>query len=111
MIDRAALQRRLLELIETLPPVLAQNRLMTCTDRDLALALVGMGAEDAERVLAPISPRKAQRVREERALEERRQVDARHIIAAITTVIAALRGERNRAARRSYLRPRRRRDE
>lgn len=111
MIDRAALQHRLLELLEKLPAVQAQNRLMGCTDRDVALALIGMSDEDAERVLAPISPRKAQRVREERALEERRHVDPRHIVSALTTVIAALRGERNRAARRSYLRPRRRGDE
>jgi flagellar motor switch protein FliG len=107
VIERGALQYRLLGLIQKLPAVQVQNRLMASTDRDLALTLVGMTGEEQERVLAFISPRKAGRVREELALEERRHVEERHIIAALSVVIQSLQGSRSLSGPRSYVRPRR----
>jgi hypothetical protein len=107
MIHRGVLQHRLADLARELPSVQVQNRLMACTDRDVALALVGMTEEDAESVLRHLSPRKAGRIREERALEERRRVDEKHVIFSLNLLIASLEGERALPGRRSYVRPRR----
>lgn len=101
------LQHRLLELLEKLPAVHVQNRLMASGDRDVALALAGMSDEDADRVLRFLSLPKASRVREERALEERRHVEEKHIAASLSVLIASLEGRRAVPGRRSYVRPRR----
>ena len=107
MIHRAALQHQLLEAIAELPAVQVQNRLMACTDRDVALAMVGLTDEEADSIVSRVSPRKAARVRDEHRLEERRHVDEKHIIYALNVLINSLRGDRPMAGRRSYVRPRR----
>lgn len=84
-----------------------QNRLMACTDRDLALAILGMDDSDTCAILATISPTKAARVREEKHLQDARHVDRTHIVTALLTVIQSLETGRIVPARRSYLRPRR----
>lgn len=96
-----------MELVRTLPAVQVQNRLMASTDRDIALALAGMADEDEAAVLAHLAPRKADRVREELALEERRRVDEKHIVYSLDLLIASLVGDRALTGRRSYVRPRR----
>jgi hypothetical protein len=107
MTDRSTLQQSLLRLAVKLPAVQVQNRLMACTDRDFALALVGMESADSERLLAFVSRSKATRVREEVRLQEARRVENRHLAVALTTIIRSLESNRIVAGRRSYLRPRR----
>lgn len=108
MIDRGALQHQLLELVRNLPRVQVQNRLMACTDRDVALALVGLTDVERESVLATVSVRKAARIREEVALQERRRVDPKHAVFALGVVIGSLESEGLVKGNRSYLRPHRR---
>ena len=105
--DRYRLQQLLLKLVATLPVVQVQNRLMACTDRDFALAIVGLESEDAERLLACVSPTKAARVRDEVRLHEGRHVQSEHVVMAIGTIIRSLESNRTIAGQRSYLRPRR----
>ena len=105
--DRYRLQQSLLKLVATLPLVQVQNRLMACTDRDVALALVGLESEDAERLLACVSPAKAARVRDEVRLQEGRHVQNEHAVVAIGTILRSLESNRIVAGQRSYLRPRR----
>lgn len=107
MMERRARQKRLIELVRSLPAVQVQNRLMASTDRDIALALAGMADEEEATVLAHLAPRKADRVREELALEERRRVDEKHIVSSLDVLIASLLGDRTMTGRRSYVRPRR----
>lgn len=93
--------------MDRLSPVHVQNRLMACTDRDAALALVGMTGDEVHSVLGHVSPRKASRVLEELALGERRRVEEKHLLAALQTVLQSLEGERVVAGQRSYVRPHR----
>jgi len=104
---RRTLQERLVGLASSLPAVQVQNRLMATTDRDLALSLSGMDSSDERRVLAHLSPTKADRVRQELAINERRRVAEEHVVHALTVLIDSLEGRRTQA-RRSYVRPRRR---
>jgi Mg/Co/Ni transporter MgtE len=110
VIERGALQHRLRQLVAKLPAVQVQNRLMACTDRDIALALMGMTPAEAQSIVSHVSSRKASRVLEELALEERRRVEERHVIHALNVVITSLAGERSIAGPRSYVRPRRTED-
>ncbi|MCK4515942.1 MAG: hypothetical protein KAU31_11830 [Spirochaetaceae bacterium] len=96
-----------MRLVAKLPAVQVQNRLMSCTDRDFALALVGLESEDSEQLLAFVSPSKATRVREEVRLQETRHVESTHIVVALNTIIRSLESNRIVVGRRSYLRPRR----
>jgi hypothetical protein len=105
--DRLILQKSLLRLVAKLPVVQVQNRFMSCTDRDFALALMGLQDEDAEHLLALVSPSKANRVREEVRLQEARHVEGEHVVVALKSIILSLESNRTVAGRRSYLRPRR----
>lgn len=107
MIERGALQHRVRRLVARLPAVQVQNRLMACTDRDIALALMGMTRAEVQSIVSHVSSRKASRVLEELALEERRRVEEKHVVLALNVVIASLSGERSIAGPRSYVRPRR----
>lgn len=105
--DRPALQRLLLNTVRRLRRVEVQNRLMACTDRDLALAILDMEDSDARTILATVSPKKAARVREEEQLHDARHVESTHVVAALLTVIRSLETGRLIPGQRSYLRPRR----
>jgi hypothetical protein len=110
-ISRQALQTQFLALVETLPAVTVQNRLMACSDRDLALSLLGADPAVVSSVLATVSHRKASRVLAELALEERRRIQDRYVVMSLSTVLRSLSGKRAAPATRSYLRPRRRDEE
>lgn len=106
-VTRTALQKELLTLLETLPAVQVQNRLMACTDRDVALSLLGVPPDRLQTVLQSVSARKASRVLAEIALEERRRVEDRCLALSLQTVITSLSGDRPAPGTRSYVRPRR----
>lgn len=80
---------------------------MASTDRDIALSLAGIADQDEATVLARLAPKKADRVRQELALTERRRIDEKHIVHSLDLLIASLLGERAVAGSRSYVRPRR----
>ncbi|MFP4549779.1 MAG: hypothetical protein ACLFNT_03155 [Spirochaetales bacterium] len=106
-VARAKLQVKLLTLIDTLPAVHVQNRLMACTDRDLALALAHLEAGEVARVTDRLSARKAERVLSEIFVEERRHVEDRYRVMSLQAVIGSLEQDRIVSSTRSYHRPRR----
>jgi len=106
VIYRSDIQRSILSLVEQLPAVQVQNKLMACTDRDLALTLEGMSDEDTEKVLGLIAQGKATRVREEMSLQAFRFVEERHRVASASVILRTLRSDRVVRGQRSYLRPR-----
>ncbi len=101
------LQQSLLRLVSQLPVARVQNRLMASTDRDFALAVVGLEPDELDRLLAFVSSSKANRVREEVRLQEARHVESRYVVVALTTIIRSLESNRIVVGQRSYLRPRR----
>jgi len=105
-IDRARLQQSLIELTKSLPDVQVQNRLMACTDRDLALAFSGMASDELDAVLNRVAPGKANRVREEIRIQKGRHVESRYSVSALKTIIRSLESNRTVAGQRSYFRPR-----
>ena len=109
--DRVRLQKLLLRLAEELPPAQVQNRLMATTDRDLGLSLMGMAGEDCERLLRLVSSAKAERVRQELALQKTRHIESAHSVTALATTIRSLEANRSVSGQRSYFRPRRPRSE
>ena len=102
-----SLQARLAELVQRLPAAHVQNKLMASTDRNLALALLGCNDDFEKDVLARIATAKADRVRQELAITERRRVDGEHVRYALRLLIESLETNQTRAGRPSYWRPRR----
>ena len=102
-----SMRARLTELLQTLPAAYVQNTLMASTDRNIALAL--LGCEDAmeKDVLSRVARAKADRVRQELAISERRRVDSGHVRDALALLLHALETSQAPTGRRSYWRPRR----
>lgn len=102
-----SLRTRLAGLLQSLPAAHVQNTLMASTDRNIALAL--LGCEDAmeKDVLSRIARAKADRVRQELAITERRRVDSGHVRDALELLLDALETNQAPAGTRSYWRPRR----
>ena len=95
----------LLTLLHTLPPLLLQNTLMACTDRDLAMAMLRFSSVERELLLGRLAPAKRDRVREELTLQRRVRVSDAHYQASLDAVIRRLSSQRGQEPVRSYLRP------
>ena len=102
-----ALQARLAERIDTLSAAHVQNVLMATTDRSVALALLGTVDELEQAVFAAIATRKADRIRSELAVMERRRVATEHCQDALVALLGALEANGRPDGRSSYWRPRR----
>jgi hypothetical protein len=100
-----ALEQRLLDLIRALPTATAQNRLMSASDRDLALALFSMDEQKQDMVLSHLSKIKADRVREELLRHRHTRIRYRYQESALHTLIRHLSSERPVKGARSYYRP------
>jgi|GEM_PF-1787521 len=101
---------RLMNLVQHIPTVTVQNRLMAASDRDIALSLMYIESERRQRILSLLSARKRERVVDELRLQERLRITSDHYERAIRNVISALAQDRNQSSIRSYLRPRRSRN-
>ncbi|TVQ21080.1 MAG: hypothetical protein EA382_14070 [Spirochaetaceae bacterium] len=99
-------QKRLSERIELLPGAHVQNKLMATNDRNLALALLGCDDALERSVFDRIAPRKADRVRSELAVIERRHVDPAIVLQAVSRLLDALDSNARADDRSSYWRPR-----
>ena len=95
----------LLTLLHTLPPLLLQNTLMACADRDLAMAMLRFSSVERELLLGRLAPAKRDRVREELTLQRRVRVSEAHYKASLDAVIRRLLAQRGQEPVRSYLRP------
>ncbi len=96
---------QLLTLLHTLPPLLLQNTLMACTDRDLAMAMLRFSSVERELLLGRLAPAKRDRVREELTLQRRVRISDGHYRASLDAVIRRLSSQRSGEPVRSYLRP------
>jgi hypothetical protein len=104
---RRELQKIILTLVDELPAVHVQNRLMSCTDRDIALALSGLTDDEIDRVLHHVSQSKARRVVEEIRLKHHRHLDRKNLDLITLRIVHSLRSERSVTGDRGFLRPRR----
>ena len=107
MIERRELQKAILSLVSELPSVQVQNRLMSCTDRDIALALAGLTDDEIGAVLTHISQSKARRVMEEIRVGYHRHVDQKHLVLTTRLIVQSLQSERSLSGTKGYIRPRR----
>lgn len=87
-------EQALLRLLRTLRPAEVTNRLMTLADREIALALRGLVAEDRENLLARLPAPKAARVREEYEYALRLRIDPAKRRAMVERVVMAVSGRR-----------------
>ena len=101
-----ALQARLADRVYRLPAPRVQNVLMATSDRNVALALMGCENELEHAVFARIATRKADRIRSELAVMERRRVATEHVRDALTALLGALESSKRPHDRSSYWRPR-----
>lgn len=107
MTERHEFQRTILSLVSNLPSVQVQNRLMSCTDRDIALALGGLSDEEIGQVLSHVSQSKARRIMEEIRLGNHRHADQNHVVLAARLIVQSLQSERSLSGTKGYVRPRR----
>ena len=96
---------RLVRTLRTLSKVQIQNTLMRRSDREIALAMSRMEAEDLESALSHIPVVKAQRVREEIRYQKRLKVSQEQYERIVETLITALIGGRPDKPVRSFIRP------
>lgn len=100
-------EQKILDLVRVLPAVDVQNRLMTVTDGDFAVAMLYMKDHERERLLGFVSTEKARRVREELRRNEHVRILYTQYEISAGTVIRILSGSRGVQATKRYFRPRR----
>ncbi len=86
----------------------AHNRLMSLSDRAVALVMMCMDEGDSQYFLSLLSPTKAERVQEERRLLERLNVGFRQYLKTVEHALEVLKVPGRTANLKSYLRPNRR---
>jgi len=96
--------RRVLDLIQALPAVDVQNRLLRVTDKEIATALLYMADDERRRVLDLLGTVKGRRISEELTRQQRSRVEYSYYETAVRTVIRNLEGAAVRGAR-TYYRP------
>lgn len=102
-------QNRLLQVIRRLPTAEAQNRLMSVTDRELALSMMYLSEPDRNFVLSYISGKKSERVREELRLQQKIRITYTQYSRALNNIVNRLQTAGPADSMKSYLRPYRKR--
>jgi Mg/Co/Ni transporter MgtE len=97
----------LLRIVRSLPRTDVQNRLMSVTDREMALAMMYLPDNDRNFLLSYVSRQKSDRVREELRLQEHIRITYGQYLRGITNVIESFRSPGPVKSMKSYLRPRR----
>lgn len=97
--------RRLLQLIRALGRVESQNRLMTASDREIALSMMYLKDHEREEILALLPQKKATRIREELALHNRLRIRYDQYKETIEHLLELLAKSGRRENMKSYLRP------
>jgi hypothetical protein len=96
----------LLRIVRSLPRPDVQNRLMSVTDREMALAMMYLSDRDRDFLLSYVSTRKSVRVREELCLQKHLRITYEQYLRGITNVIESFRSPGPAKSIKSYLRPR-----
>lgn len=99
--------QRLIRIIRSLPPEVAQNRLLRTSDRELALSMMYLDDNERASILSMVSMQKERRIQEELTLHERLHITYKQYRIAIEHVIEKLMTARGNSSFKSYLRPRR----
>ena len=99
--------RRLSQLLVQRPDVVVQNRLMSASDRDVALSMLYLNHSERAHLLKKISAAKQRRIEEELERNEHLQITYAQYESAIRSVIDALEQDSVQQKVRSYVRPRR----
>ena len=84
-----------------------QNRLMSTTDREIAISMMYMTDIDRSRLFGFLSKVKSRRIQEELNLHARLSICYKDYLKAIDHVVAKLENTGARSRFQSYLRPRR----
>ncbi len=99
--------QRFVRVLQEMPHVERQNRLMSISDREIAVAMMYMEDRDRNRVLAVLSPVKSRRIQEELRLHERLTIQYDDYVKAVQEVMRRLESGQQKSRFKSYLRPRR----
>ncbi|MFO8065064.1 MAG: hypothetical protein ACQETQ_01000 [Spirochaetota bacterium] len=99
--------RRLSQLLVGCPDVVVQNRLITASDRDVALSMLYLKDGDRARMLEKLSAAKQRRIVEELERHEHLQITYAQYESAIRSIIRALEQDSVQQKVHSYVRPRR----
>ena len=86
----------------------AQNRLMSMTAREIALAMICMEDGDRSYLLSLLSPAKSSRVCEEIELQERLSIGFKQYLKAVEQATGKLQAPGKTSSIKSYLRLKRR---
>lgn len=98
-------EERLLTLLNQLPGVDRQNRLMRIGDRALAICLCFLESHQQDWIIAQLTRGKAERVRDELQLQKHLSMTLQQYHSTMDLVLDHLGRETGTATRQSYLRP------
>jgi hypothetical protein len=97
--------RRLVQLIRALGKVESQNRLMTASDREIALSMMYLKDHEREEILSLLPQKKSARIREELTLHNRLRIRYDQYRKTIEHLLEILAKSGKRESFKSYLRP------
>ena len=104
------LNDELCRLLDIIPHVDLENRLMAISDREIAISMKFMDDQHISKILTCISKKKAMRIRSELHLQDRLNIHYNQYKIAASHVIDKIQSVRNKSSLRSYIRPRRYKD-
>ncbi|MCW8966313.1 MAG: hypothetical protein OQK82_06475 [Candidatus Pacearchaeota archaeon] len=97
---------RLVSIIRSTAYEHAQNKLMACSDREIAIALLYTKDEEKDFIFSLIAKSKSMRIKEELRLLKRVKVTYEQYTLIISMLIKRFEGNGERLQSRSYLKPR-----
>lgn len=95
----------LLQIVRSFPRAEVQNKLMTVTDRELALSMMYLSDSERSLVLSRLGKQKAERVREELRLQEKLRITYGQYLQAVNNILEKFRFSGSKKSMKSYLRP------
>ena len=101
-----SLQTTFLSLLRNMTHVMTQNKLMACTDREIAVAMLHMDDVDREYVFSFLARSKEERIKEEIRLLKKTRITKEHYRKILLKLIKQIKGEGSGPQSRSYFKPR-----
>jgi len=92
--------------LQKMTPVDAQNKLMGCTDREIAVAMLQMNDTDMDFIFSLIAPSKGERIRQETKLLKKNRVSDNTRKTILKRLFRKFEGNQDPHERRSYFKPR-----
>jgi hypothetical protein len=101
-----SLESTLLSILRNMTHVDAQNKLMACTDREIAVAILYMNDDNREFIFTFLAQSKIERINEEIKVLKKKKITDERYRKIITRLIKHLKGEGSDPRGRSYFKPR-----